>query len=199
MLTSDKFDAAQAAKRLLREARGGALATLMPGTGAPYCSLVNVATAADGSPLLLVSTLAIHTRNLLADDRVSLMLDERTTGDPLEGTRIMLSGTIARSDDPEHRRRYLARQPEAEAFAGFKDFAIYRIDVTACHLVAGFGRIVDLAPAAILTDVAEADAPTETGAARAATRKGSTCISAAAPAGCRSAKPCARRARCGKR
>ena len=56
-----------AAKTLMREARSGALATLMAGSGDPYCSLVNVATATDGSPLLLISQLALHTKNVLAD------------------------------------------------------------------------------------------------------------------------------------
>ena len=53
------FDPKAAGKKLMREARSGALATLMAGTGAPYCSLVNVASAADGSPLLLISRLAV--------------------------------------------------------------------------------------------------------------------------------------------
>ena len=87
------FDPKTAAKKLMREARSGALATLMPGSGDPYCSLVNVATAADGSPLLLISRLAVHTKNILADARVSLMLDERKEGDPLQGARVMLMGT----------------------------------------------------------------------------------------------------------
>jgi putative heme iron utilization protein len=145
-----------AAKRLLREARSGALATLMPGSGDPYCSLVNVATAADGAPLLLISRLAVHTRNILADPRVSLMLDERKAGDPLEGARVMLMGTAAATADPQARARYLARQPEAEMFAGFGDFGFYRIDLKAAHLVAGFGRIVDLAPRDVLTEVGDA-------------------------------------------
>jgi putative heme iron utilization protein len=89
------FDARLAAKKLLREGRSGALATLVPGSGDPYCSLVNVATAVDGAPLFLLSKLALHTKNILADDRVSLMLDERKAGDPLEGARIMLMGTCA--------------------------------------------------------------------------------------------------------
>src|SRR3954452_3065461 len=89
------FDAPAAAKKLLREGRSGALATLMPGSGDPYCSLVNVATAADGAPLLLISRLAIHTKNILADPRVSLMLDERKEGDPLQDARIMLMGSVA--------------------------------------------------------------------------------------------------------
>ena len=64
----------------------------MAGSGDPYCSLVNVASHPDGSPILLISRLAVHTKNILADSRVSLMLDERAPGDPLEGARIMLAG-----------------------------------------------------------------------------------------------------------
>ena len=130
----------------------------MPGSGDPYCSLVNVATAHDGSPLLLISKLAIHTKNIVADPRASLMLDERKTGDPLEGARVMLMGRVSATDDAKARARYLARHPEAEMFAGFPDFAIYRMDVERAHLVAGFGRIVDLAGKDILTDVSGAEA-----------------------------------------
>ena len=92
------FDPKTAAKKLMREARSGALATLMAGSGDPYCSLVNVATAADGSPLLLISRLALHTKNILADARVSLMLDERKEGDPLQGARVMLMGAAAKTE-----------------------------------------------------------------------------------------------------
>jgi putative heme iron utilization protein len=152
------FEPKAAARKLLREARSGALATLMAGTGDPYCSLVNAATTADGSPLLLISRLAIHTRNILADARVSLMFDERKEGDPLRGARVMLMGRAERTDDDSARRRYLVRQPEAEMFAGFADFGFYRVALTGAHLVAGFGRIVDLVPRDILTDVAGADA-----------------------------------------
>src|SRR5438445_2799002 len=126
------------AKSLLRRRRQGALATLMAGSGDPYCSLVNVASYPDGSPLLLISRLAVHTKNILADPRVSLMLDERKEGDPLEGARAMLMGTAAVTDDPSVRQRYLARQPEAEMFAGFGDFAFYRIELKGAHFVGGF-------------------------------------------------------------
>ncbi len=150
------FDAALAAKKLLREARSGALATLMAGAGDPYCSLVNVATAVDGAPLLLLSKLALHTKNILADNRLSLMLDERKEGDPLEGARVMLMGTTAPDGDAQARTAYLRRHPEAEMFAGFADFAFYRMQIERAHLVAGFGRIVDLTAQDILTDVADA-------------------------------------------
>ena len=86
------FNASRLARSLLRRSRQGALATLMAASGDPYCSLVNVAGHADASPILLISRLALHTKNILVDNRVSLMLDERVAGDPLEGARIMLAG-----------------------------------------------------------------------------------------------------------
>ena len=155
------FNAGRLVRSLLRRSRQGALATLMAGSGDPYCSLVNVASHADGSPILLISRLALHTRNLLDDPRVSLMLDERAEGDPLEGARIMLSGRAEEAggaDAAIFRRRYLNAHPSAEAFVDFKDFSFFRIRPTGTHLVAGFGRIVDLNPGQFLTDIADADA-----------------------------------------
>jgi heme iron utilization protein len=155
------FDAARLARSLLRRSRQGALATLMAGSGDPYCSLVNVASHADGSPILLISRLALHTRNILADSRVSLMLDERAEGDPLEGSRVMLAGRAEQAgagDLPVLRRRYLNAHPSAEAFANFSDFSFFRIRPSGAHLVAGFGRIVDLKPEQFLTDIADAGA-----------------------------------------
>lgn len=154
---------ARLTRSLLGRSRQGALATLMPGSGDPYCSLVNVASLPDGSPVLLISRLAVHTKNILADPRVSLMLDERAPGDPLEGARIMLAGTAeeARDDADLLKRRYLAAHPAAEDFVGFKDFSFFRIVPTGVHLVAGFGRIVDLAPKDFLTDLTGADALVE--------------------------------------
>src|SRR6187402_2424640 len=93
MKNTADFDPKAAARKLLREGRSAALGTLMAGSGGPYCSLVNVATLPDGSPLLLISRLAVHTKNILADARIGLMLDERKEGDPLQGARVMLMGT----------------------------------------------------------------------------------------------------------
>src|SRR3977135_3439295 len=141
------FSASELARSLLRRSRQGALATLMPGSGDPYCSLVNVASACDGSPILLISRLALHTQNILSDPRVSLMLDERAEGDPLEGARIMLAGRAEQAGGAEGallRRRYLNAHPSAEAFVNFKDFSFFKIRPAAAHLVAGFGRIVGL-------------------------------------------------------
>src|SRR3954468_14652710 len=159
MQPSPDFDAGKAARSLLRRSRQGALATLVTGSGDPYCSLVNIASHADGSPILLISRLALHTRNILADSRVSLMLDERAGGDPLEGARITLAGRAEQAAGPEAAvlcRRYLNAHPSAEAFVDFKDFSFFRIRPGAAHLVAGFGRIVDLTPAQFLTDIGDA-------------------------------------------
>jgi putative heme iron utilization protein len=155
------FNPSKQARLLLRRSRQGALATLMAGSGDPYCSLVNVASAPDGAPILLISRLALHTKNILGDARVSLMLDERAEGDPLEGSRIMLAGR-AEEASTEHeailRRRYLNVHPSAEVFVDFKDFSFFRIEPLAAHLVAGFGRIVDLKPEQFLTDISDAAA-----------------------------------------
>ncbi|MGB8532990.1 MAG: DUF2470 domain-containing protein, partial [Pseudolabrys sp.] len=165
MKPDNAFDARLAAKKLLREGRSGALATLMPRSGDPYCSLVNVATAIDGAPLFLLSNLALHTKNILADARVSLMLDERKDGDPLEGARVMLMGSCAKTD-PAVAGAYLRRHLEAEMFANFGDFAFYRMEIGRAHLVAGFGRIVDVGPKDLLADMSDAQAlvESETGA-----------------------------------
>ena len=155
------FDAGRLARSLLRRSRQGALATLMPGSGDPYCSLVNLASHPDGSPILLISRLAVHTKNIVADPRVSLMLDERAEGDPLEGSRIMLAGRAEEAGGEAVallRRRYLNAHPSAEAFVDFGDFSFFRIMPSGTHLVAGFGRILDLKPKSFLTDISECSA-----------------------------------------
>src|SRR3954470_8129280 len=155
------FNPSQVAKSLLRRSRQGALATLMVDSGDPYCSLVNLASQADGSPILLISSLAVHTRNILADPRVSLMLDERAPGDPLEGARVMLAATAeeaAGGDVALLRQRYLNVHPSAEMFVDFKDFSFFRLRPKGAHLVAGFGRIVDLSVEQILTDLSGTEA-----------------------------------------
>ena len=155
------FDPAKLARSLLRRSRQGALATLRAGSGDPYCTLVNVASHGDGSPILLISRLALHTQNILSDSRVSLMLDERAQGDPLEGSRIMLAGRAEQASGDAvatWRRRYLSAHPSAEAFVDFKDFSFFRIRPTGAHLVAGFGRIVDLRPEQFLTETSDAGA-----------------------------------------
>ena len=146
------------ARRTLRLAATGALATLAPG-GGPFSSLVTVATTPEGTPILLLSRLAQHTRNLAADRRASLLLvaPGGEDGDPLAGARLTLVGEVRqRETDPTLRRRFLARHPQAAGYADFADFGFYRFAVAGGHLVAGFGRIVSLSPGDILVDVSRA-------------------------------------------
>ncbi len=158
MAPQAEFSAEKAARRVLRLAATGALATL-DGTDAPFASLVTVATTPAGEPILLISRLAVHTRNLERDPHASLLLvaPGGEGGDPLAGARLSLTGTVgSRDDDPMLRRRFLAVHPEAAGYADFADFSFRRFAVKGGHLVAGFGRIVDLTPDEILTDVSQA-------------------------------------------
>jgi len=155
------FDPKSLAKGLLRATRAGSLATIDRNTGHPFASLVNVATDSDGSPLILVSRLATHTANLEADRRASLLLAASGKGDPLAHPRLTLLGSfvqVARDDtrEPRLRRRFLARHPKSELYAGFADFSFWRLDVVSAHLNGGFARAADLTAADVMTDVSDA-------------------------------------------
>jgi heme oxygenase (biliverdin-IX-beta and delta-forming) len=134
------------ARRLLREAVKATLATRLEGGAVegswPYASLVLVAADVDGTPILLLSKLAQHTHNIDANPHVSLLVDG-TEGhqDVLTGPRVTLLGYARASEDPQSKRRFIARHPSAALYAGFKDFHTYRIELERAHLVAGFGRI----------------------------------------------------------
>jgi putative heme iron utilization protein len=155
--SAPKATPAEAVKKLVREARKAALATLDRQNGGPYASLVTLATAADGAPLMLISRLAIHTQNILSDTRTSLLIDGTSPeGDPLAGGRVSLMGRVAITESDHEKRRFLARHPEAEMYAAFTDFAFYRFEIERAHYVGGFGRIVDLKPSDILIDVSRA-------------------------------------------
>lgn len=149
------------AKALLRATRTATLASLDRNTGHPFASLVNVATDADGAPVILISRLATHTANLEIDGRASLLMASLGKGDALVHPRLTVLGTFApvaadHADAPRLRRRYLARQPKAKLYAGFADFALWRMDVASAHLNGGFARAADLKAAEVWTDVADA-------------------------------------------
>ena len=140
------------AKRLMRLARTGALATLEAAGGAPLTTLVGVASDFDGAPLFLMSTLSRHMRNLAHDPRASLLLTgayER--GDPLNHPRLTLSGLIERRPDARAKLRYLQRNPKAGLYAGFADFAVFALRVEDVHFNGGFGRAAPLSPAEVLS------------------------------------------------
>jgi putative heme iron utilization protein len=146
-----------AARNLLRTARRGALSTLDAGSGFPYASLVGIASDSNGAPLLLLSRLARHTANLEADSRASVLLASEGARDPLANPRITVLGRLGRAEEPRVRQRYLARHPEATGYAAFADFSMFRLEVESAHLVAGFGRIVDLDRSQLLSDLSDAE------------------------------------------
>jgi heme iron utilization protein len=155
------FEPKSIAKRLLRATRAGSLATIDRNTGHPFASLVNVATDADGAPLILVSRLSTHTANLEKDGRASVLLASTGKGDPLAHPRLTLLGSfrqLLRDDpaEPRARRRFLAKHPKSELYAGFGDFAFWRLDVVSAHLNGGFARAADLKAADVMADISDA-------------------------------------------
>lgn len=146
---------------LVRQIPRAGLATLLAGEPAPwpYASLVLVALDHDASPLLLLSDLADHTKNLRTDPRAALLFDG-TEGwrNPLAGPRAALLGRVRPCDDARLAARFLARHPDAAAYAGFADFHLYRMALERAHLVAGFGEIHWLDAAAVLFDTADSAA-----------------------------------------
>jgi heme iron utilization protein len=138
--TSCCRDSGAFARQLTRSCDRAVLATSL--RGAPYASLVLVAADVDASPLLLLSDLAQHTRNIGSDPRVSLLFDA-TNGypDPLAGPRLTVLGRAEAIADAQRLARFTARHPTSALYAGFGDFRLYRVAVERGHLVAGFGRI----------------------------------------------------------
>ncbi len=138
-------EARRLARRLIRGARFGAIGVLEPGTGFPFASRVLTGTDIDGTPLILVSALSVHTGALAADPRASLLFGEPGKGDPLAHPRITVRTRAERvaRDDPAHARlraRFIARHPKAALYADFPDFSFFRMVPESASLNGGFGK-----------------------------------------------------------
>jgi heme oxygenase (biliverdin-IX-beta and delta-forming) len=137
---------AERARTLVHLARFGMLSTLSRRhAGHPFGSVMPYAPDESGAPLLLISTMAMHTQNLEADSRASLLATQPGwTEDPLAGGRVSLMGCAARLPDGERgaaRETYLARHPKAEFWVDFEDFAFWRLEVTDVYFVGGFAAM----------------------------------------------------------
>ena len=142
-------------RRLIRACDRAVLSTAMPDGAWPYGSLVMTACDHAAKPLLLISGLAEHTKNIDKDSRASLLFDGTAGLDsPLTGARVTVLGTLSRTGDPALAARYLARHPESDMFVGFDDFAFHEMSVTRAHIVAGFGVIQWFDAEEILFDTA---------------------------------------------
>lgn len=132
------------ARRTLRTNRTASLATLDAETGgAPYASLVQTACAGDGAPLMMMSDLARHSRNIAADARVSLLY-AKSGPEAVGQTRVSVMGRAVRTDDPALRERFMRRHFNARDYLAFTDFRLYRMEIETAHFIGGFGRIETL-------------------------------------------------------
>jgi heme iron utilization protein len=153
-------EARRQARSVLRGALTASLATLAA-DGAPHCSLVLVACRPDATPILLLSQLSAHTKNIARDPRVALMADSAPMGDdPLDRARITVLGTAARTDDAARRARdrarFLAKHPPAALYADFGDFAFFAVTAREGHFVGGFARARAIAAEALVVPEAPA-------------------------------------------
>jgi len=137
---------AERARTLVHLARSGMLSTLSRRhTGHPFGSVMPYAPDERGAPLLLISTMAMHTQNLEADARASLLATQPGWAeDPLAGGRVTLMGRAARVPDGQRqaaREAYLARHPNAAFWVDFEDFAFWRLEVADVYFVGGFAAM----------------------------------------------------------
>ena len=142
---------AWAARKLLRAARCGTLASSMQGQ--PFASLVTPATAPDLAVLLLLSDLSEHTRHLRADPRCSVLVCGAATGEnPQTAPRVTVTGLAETVTDTGLKARYLAVHPYAALYAGFGDFALWRVQPMNGLFVGGFARAARLRAADLTPD-----------------------------------------------
>jgi putative heme iron utilization protein len=148
---------ADAVRRLLRSERQAVLSTVsVRRQGWPFASLAPYASSRQGELILLLSTLAQHTKNLAADSRACLFVqDRRAAADPQAGARATLLGRVRRAAPEELddvRARYLARHPQAEGYFAQHDFHLYLHSVDEVRFIFGFGLIGWVPGIAVLED-----------------------------------------------
>ena len=152
-MASERTDMVWTARRLLREARSGTLATA--DEGQPYASLVTPAPAPDLSLLLLLSGLSPHTRHLRQDGRCALMVVGAATGpNPQTAPRLTVTGLAEPEDDPALKARWIARHPYAAFYADLPDFRILRLRPAGGQFIGGFGSAHRLSAADLTRDAA---------------------------------------------
>jgi putative heme iron utilization protein len=135
---------AERARTLVYLGRIGSLSTLArKPPGCPFGSVMPYGLDDHGRPIFLISTMAMHTQNLQADPRASLLIThEDAGGDPLGASRITLVGNVLPvpdADVAEARKLYLARYANSKYWVDFEDFSFYRMNVVDVYYVGGFG------------------------------------------------------------
>lgn len=132
---------------LLRRARTAALGTSNRDPKGPYVSLANIATDGQGHPVIFISRLAWHTRNIEANPEASVMVSEiPPEGDALTGPRVTVMGRFEPLPKGDIAARYAHHHPAARTYLDFPDFSFWRLKAQKIHAVAGFGRIETMEP-----------------------------------------------------
>ena len=137
---------AERARTLVHLQRTGSLSTLsrrQPGW--PFGSVMPYGLDDRGRPIFLISTMAMHTQNLLGDERASLLVTPADiSGDPLGAARVTLMGSVTKvpkEDVAEVRALYLARHANASYWVDFNDFGFFRMAIADIYFVGGFGSM----------------------------------------------------------
>lgn len=143
------------ARSLIRNERHGVLSTISRKvSGWPFASVTPYALSAAGEPIILISEIAEHTKNLRADPRASLFIqDSKMIQDPQAGARITLMGRatpVPESEQGDARRRYLSRFPQSESYFQVHDFSLFRLSIEHVRFIGGFGEIYWLEPSEVL-------------------------------------------------
>jgi putative heme iron utilization protein len=134
---------AERARTLVHLGRTGALASLSrKHPGWPFASVMPYAIDDFGRPLILISSMAMHTQNLVENARASLLVTESESTDPLGSSRLTLMGEFSKLADDDAkiaRPIYLSRHENARYWVDYEDFAFYRMEVIDVYFVGGFG------------------------------------------------------------
>ena len=135
---------AERARTLMYLGRIGSLSTLSrKQPGFPFGSVMPYGLDERGRPIFLISTMAMHTQNLQADSRASLLVTQPdASGDPLGASRVTVIGNvlpIPELDVAEARKLYLSRYDNSRYWVDFEDFSFYHMDVVDVYYVGGFG------------------------------------------------------------
>ena len=141
-MVEERHELARRIRCLMRGTRSAALSTALTTADSwPYGSLVTVAIDQDTAPLLLMSTLSDHTRNLCVDNRGALLfLAPSRYRNPQRNVRVTVMGQIRKTNKVKHADRFLAMHPEAAMYSGFGDFDFYRMNIEKVHWIGGFAE-----------------------------------------------------------
>jgi len=146
-------DNALTARRLLNHQSFGVLSThSIDVPGYPFGSIAPYTLNHDGEPIILISTIAQHTRNIKENNKVSLTVFDPHADDPQAASRLTWIGDAESIDqsDADSRDRYLRYFPSAESYFQTHDFSFYRVGLRRARFIGGFGEIYWIEPDAML-------------------------------------------------